>query len=151
MRQLPVFAAEAFITSYLAVTAVVAVWLLGITLQSKEWLALGSVAAGVAMLAWSAPVQMNVPAGLPLRVLLLVTTVVLGAVGLAVDRGAGRPGPVLAFIGGSVWGLIPLATRTMRDPGSVIGLLSDPAAYTVAAAGALVCFSTQERSSELPS
>jgi drug/metabolite transporter (DMT)-like permease len=137
MRHLPVFAAEAFITSYLAVTAVVAVWLLGITLQSKEWLALGSVAAGVTMLAWSAPVQTNVPAGLPLRVLLLVTTVVLGAVGLAVDRGAGRPGPVLAFIGGSVWALIPLATRTMRDPGSVIGLLSDPAAYTVAAAGAL--------------
>ena len=80
-----------------------------------------------------------------------LTSVVAAMVASVCFGTAGRPGPVLAFIGGSVWGLIPLATRTMRDPGSVIGLLSDPAAYTVAAAGALGLFSTQERSSELPS
>jgi drug/metabolite transporter (DMT)-like permease len=137
MRRLPVFAAEALIDSYLAVTAVLAVWLLGITLRSREWLALASVAAGVAILAWSAPVQANAMVGLPLRLSLLVTALMLGAIALAVDHGAARAGPGLAFIAGSVWGLIPLATRTIRDPGSVIGLLCDPAAFTVPAAGAL--------------
>jgi drug/metabolite transporter (DMT)-like permease len=137
MRRLPVFAVEALIAPYVAVTAVLAAWLLKAPLRAREWLALGGVAAGVAMLAWSAQAQPTRPVGILARSSLLATTVALGAAAACIDRVAARAATVLAFIGGLAWGLIPLATRMLRDPGSILALLSDPAAYTVAAAGAL--------------
>jgi drug/metabolite transporter (DMT)-like permease len=137
MRRLPVFAVEALIAPYGAVTAVLAAWLLKAPLRARGWLALSGVAAGVAMLAFSAQPQPIRPVGILARSSLLATTIALGAVAACIDRVAARAAAVLALIGGLVWGLIPLATRMLRDPGSIHGLLSDPAAYTVAAAGAL--------------
>ena len=137
MRRLPVFAVEALISSYVAVTAVLAVRLCGTTLRRREWLAVGGVAAGVIMVALSAQVQPTDQVGILARLFLPTATLTLGGLALVVDRVMTRSAPVLAFIGGVAWGLIPLATQMMRDPDSVLGLLSDPAAYTVPAAGGL--------------
>lgn len=137
MRRMPVFAVEALIASYVAVTAVLAAWLLRQRLRGREWLGLGIVIVGVALLALSAQPQQVQPAGVAARLALLVTTLALGGLAFAVDRMVARPASVFAFIGGLTWGLIPLAIRMMRDPGSVLGLLSDPVAYVVPVAGGL--------------
>jgi drug/metabolite transporter (DMT)-like permease len=137
MRRLPVFAVEALIASYVAVTAALAARLLNNPLRPTGWLALGGVAAGVIMLAWSAQGQPAEPAGILARLSVLAAALTLGGLPLALDRMMAQPPPVLAFTGGLVWGLIPLATRMVSEPGVVLGLLSDPAAYTVPIAGAL--------------
>ncbi|MGH3158178.1 MAG: hypothetical protein ACRDNF_16595, partial [Streptosporangiaceae bacterium] len=54
LNRLPLFAVQAMIAANLAVTAVVASWLIGATLGWREWLAVGGVIVGVGLLGSSA-------------------------------------------------------------------------------------------------
>ena len=54
LQRLPLFAVQAFVASNLAVTAVVASWVIGVTLSWREWAAVLGVVAGVGLLGSSA-------------------------------------------------------------------------------------------------
>jgi drug/metabolite transporter (DMT)-like permease len=54
LHRLPLFAVQAFVASNLAVTAVVASWVIGVTLSWREWAAVLGVVAGVGLLGSSA-------------------------------------------------------------------------------------------------
>jgi drug/metabolite transporter (DMT)-like permease len=138
MRSLPVFAVEAIFASYVAVAAALAAATLGSRLRPAEWWALAGVCAGLVLLGSSAGAQSNPPVGAAPRWVLLATVVVLGAAAAVAGRLASAgAAAVMAFLGGLAWGLIPIATRILRDPGSLTGLLGDPAAYSILAAGGL--------------
>ncbi len=47
LQRLPLFAVQAFVAANLAVTAVVASWVIGVTLSWREWAAVAGVVAGV--------------------------------------------------------------------------------------------------------
>src|SRR5437899_12366938 len=49
LHRLPLFAVQAFVASNLAVTAVVASWVIGVNLSWKEWTAVLGVVAGVGL------------------------------------------------------------------------------------------------------
>ena len=54
LHRLPLFAVQAFVASNLAVTAVVASWVIGVTLSWREWMAVAGVVIGVGLLGASA-------------------------------------------------------------------------------------------------
>src|SRR5947208_14386865 len=54
LRRLPLFAVQAIIAANLAVTAVVAAWLIHLELSWREWLAVAGVVVGVGLLGPSA-------------------------------------------------------------------------------------------------
>jgi len=138
MRSLPVFAVEAIFASYVAFAAILATVVLKARLRPTEWLALGGVGVGLAMVVSSAGTQRVPPDGAAARIALLVTLLVLGAAAVVVGRLRSRWAVVIiAFLAGLVWGVIPIAVRLLRDPVSVTGLLGDPAAYIVVAAAGL--------------
>jgi drug/metabolite transporter (DMT)-like permease len=137
MRSLPLFAVEAILASYVGVAALLANRVLRARLRSGEWLALCGVAAGLIMVASSVSAQPTPPVGAG-RWWLPVVTLVLGGSAMFLGRLRSPAGAALiAFVGGVLWGLVAIATRVVRDPGSVADLVTDPAAYTVLAAGAL--------------
>jgi drug/metabolite transporter (DMT)-like permease len=137
MRRLPVFVVEAIFASYVAVVAVLASWLLGAVLRPREWWALTAVVVGVAMLGSSASAQPapSVAAAVKWTLLGIVALLGASAVLIAPRRSAGRASAV-ALLGGLLWGLSPIAIRSVRA-GALTELVTDPAAYVVPAAGGL--------------
>jgi len=135
LRQLPLFAAQAIIASNLAVTAVFAAWLLHLELAWREWLAVGGVVLGVAMLGSSAGAHPVTGVSPQFKLALIVAVAGIAAAGIAASR-LPRPArtPVLGAIAGLGYGVLAVAARVL--PGfSPHQLIRDPAAYALAAAG----------------
>ena len=135
LRQLPLFAAQAIIASNLAVTAVFAAWLLHLELAWREWLAVGGVILGVAMLGSSAGAHAVTGVSPQFKVALILAVAGIAAAGIAASR-LPRPArtPVLGAIAGLGYGVLAVAARVL--PGfSPHELIRDPAAYALAAAG----------------
>jgi drug/metabolite transporter (DMT)-like permease len=110
LRRLPLFAVQAMIAANLAVTAVVAAWLIHLELSWREWLAVAGVVVGVGMLGSSAGQQ--------------VVTGVSAEFKLA----------LIGAVAGLGYGVLAVAARVL--PGfDVHQLIRDPAAYALAAAG----------------
>src|ERR1700731_1729496 len=83
LQRLPLFAVQAFVASNLAVTAVVASWVIGVTLSWREWAAVLGVVAGVGLLGASAGAEGAAEVGSMFKLALLVAIAGLGVVGLA--------------------------------------------------------------------
>ena len=135
LRQLPLFAAQAIIASNLAVTAVFAAWLLHLELAWREWLAVGGVILGVAMLGSSAGPHAVTGVSPQFKLALIVAVAGIAVAGIAASRlpRAART-PVLGAIAGLGYGVLAVAARVL--PGfSPHELIRDPAAYALAAAG----------------
>src|SRR5215469_18387812 len=136
LRRLPLFAVQAIVASNLAVTAVVASLLIGVTLSWREWLAVTGVVAGVGLLGSSAGPEGADQAGVVFKLALIVTIAALGLIGLAAARLLLGPPRTLALglVAGFGYGVIGIAARVLNgfEP---LTLLRDPAAYAVAAAG----------------
>jgi drug/metabolite transporter (DMT)-like permease len=135
LRQLPLFAAQAIIASNLAVTAVFAAWLIHLELAWREWLAVGGVILGVAMLGSSAGAHAVTGVSPQFKLALIVAVAGIAAAGIAASR-LPRPArtPVLGAIAGLGYGVLAVAARVL--PGfSPHELIRDPAAYALAAAG----------------
>jgi drug/metabolite transporter (DMT)-like permease len=136
LRSLPLFVVEAFTAGALAVTAVAAAAWLKIPLSRGEWLGVAAVVAGLVALGLSAgegdditlsAMQKWLPLGVGIALLLLTF---LGA------KVPGRLGvTVLGALAGFGFGLVGIATRTLADPISLTGLLTDPSAYGIVVAG----------------
>jgi drug/metabolite transporter (DMT)-like permease len=135
LRRLPLFAVQAIIAANLAVTAVVAAWLIHLELSWREWLAVAGVVIGVGLLGSSAGehVVTGVSAEFKLALILAVAGIALVGVASSRLRAPART-PVLGAVAGLGYGVLAVAARVL--PGfSPQHLLRDPAAYALAAAG----------------
>ncbi|MDQ0379925.1 DMT family transporter [Amycolatopsis thermophila] len=134
LRVLPLFVVQAALAASLAVTAVAALTL-GVRLRGREWGAVAVVCAGLALLGVSAESEGSRPAATGFHVGLLVVVAVLAGVGWIAGRAPERVRtPALGLISGLCFGVVALAGRVL-DASSVPAVLTDPAAYALAAAG----------------
>jgi drug/metabolite transporter (DMT)-like permease len=135
LRRLPLFAAQAMISANLAVTAVIAAWLMDLELAWREWLAVAGVILGVAMLGSSAGPHAASGAGPQFKIALIIAVGGIALAGIASSRL--RPAwrtPALGAVAGLGYGVLAVAARVL--PGfAPQQLVRDPAAYALAAAG----------------
>ncbi|NJC73300.1 hypothetical protein HC031_26790 [Planosporangium thailandense] len=135
LRVMPVFLVQAAIASNLAVTALAAVPMLAARLRAREWAAVGTVCAGLAMLALATGSEGTAPISPGFRLALLGCVVVLSGVGFAAGR-ARDPArsAMLGLVAGLAFGVVALAVRALPDlsPGH---LIRDPATYALVAGG----------------
>jgi drug/metabolite transporter (DMT)-like permease len=135
LRRLPLFAAQAMISANLAVTAVIAAWLMNLELAWREWLAVAGVILGVAMLGSSAGAHAASAVGPQFKFALIVAVGGIALAGAAASRlpPAWRT-PALGAVAGLGYGVLAVAARVL--PGfAPQQLIRDPAAYALAAAG----------------
>jgi drug/metabolite transporter (DMT)-like permease len=136
LQRLPLFAVQAIVAANLAVTAVVASWLIKVSLSWREWAAVTGVVAGVGLLGSSAGAEGASQAGAMFKLALIVAVAAVGLCGLAAARLLRDPARTLALgvVAGFGYGMIGIAARVLNgfEP---LTLLRDPAAYAVAAAG----------------
>jgi drug/metabolite transporter (DMT)-like permease len=135
LRRLPLFAVQAIVAGNLAVTAVMAVWLIGARLAWREWLAVSGVVVGVGLLGLSAGAEGATAVSGEFKVALLVTVGAVAVAGVAASRLRGSARTLaLGAAAGLGFGVVAVSARVL--PGfSVSGLVRDPAAYAVVAAG----------------
>ena len=135
LRRLPLFAVQAIVASNLAVTAVFASLLIGVTLSWREWLAVTGVVAGVGLLGSSAGAEGATQAGVVFKIALIVAVAGLALCGLAAARLRGTARTLLlGVVAGFGYGVVGIAARVLNGFEPMV-LLRDPAAYAVAAAG----------------
>jgi len=139
LRRLPLFAVQAMVAGSLAVTAVLAAWLINVQLAWREWLAVAGVVVGVGLLGASAGVEGAKAVGGPFKLALIVAVAAVAVAGVLAAR-LPRPArtPVLGAVAGLGYGVVAVAARIL--PGySLAELARDPAAYA-AVAGGVVSF-----------
>jgi len=135
LQRLPLFAVQAIVAANLAVIAVLASVVIGVSLSWREWLAVTGVVAGVGLLGSSAGAEGAHQAGAVFKIALIVATAVLGVCGLIAAR---LPDPartlVLGTVAGLGYGVLGVAARVLTgfEP---LTLIRDPAAYAVVAGG----------------
>jgi drug/metabolite transporter (DMT)-like permease len=138
LQSLPLFVVEAFTAGALAVTAVAAALWLKLPLSRGEWMGVGAVVAGLVALGLSAGSDEEVLLATWAKWLPLAVSALLLLVTIPAARIPGRLGvTVLGALAGFGFGLVGIATRTLEDPITVTGLLTDPATYGILAAGVL--------------
>jgi drug/metabolite transporter (DMT)-like permease len=135
LRRLPLFAVQAMVAANLAVIAVLATFVIGVTLTWREWLAVAGVVAGVGLLGSSAGAEGATHPGTAFKVAPIVATAVVGGCGVLAGR-LRDPGRTLLLgtVAGLGYGLLGIAARVLAGFAPVT-LLKDPAAYAVVAAG----------------
>jgi len=145
LRSLPLFVVEPIVASSVAVTAVVAIPLLGARISRRERGAVAGTVLGLALLGASGQPGPAAVVGSGLRwalgaaaVLGLVAAV--GALHARFTAGAA----VLGALAGWEFGIVAVSARVLRDPSSLHGLLTDPAtvALAVASGGGLTLLTT---------
>lgn len=136
LRSLPLFVVQAIVAAALAVTAVVAGPVLKVRLRAPEWAAVLAVCAGLALLGSSAGREGPAHVGSWFHWTLLACAVGLLAVGAAAGRLTGTARSItLGLVAGLGFGIVALAARVLTSL-KPLDLLTDPAAYALAAAGA---------------
>lgn len=135
LRRLPLFAVQAMVAANLAVIAVLASFVIGVTLSRREWAAVTGVVAGVGLLGTSAGAEGATAAGAVFKLALIVAVAGLALCGLAAARLA-EPARTLMLgtVAGFGYGVVGVAARVLNGF-APLTLLKDPAAYAVAAAG----------------
>jgi drug/metabolite transporter (DMT)-like permease len=135
LRRLPLFAVQAMIAANLAVTAVVAAWLIHLELALREWLAVAGVVIGVGLLGSSAGPQTVTGVSADFKLALILAVAGIALVGVVASRmRSPAKTPVLGAVAGLGYGVLAVAARVL--PGfSAHELIRDPAAYALAAAG----------------
>jgi drug/metabolite transporter (DMT)-like permease len=135
LRRLPLFAVQAIVASNLAVTAVFAAWLMRARLAVREWLAVGGVVAGIALLGSSVGAEGAARVGPAFQLGLILGVFAVGAAALVVVR-LPNPArtPLLGALAGIGYAVLAVSARIL--PGfAPTQLVRSPAAYTLAAAG----------------
>jgi drug/metabolite transporter (DMT)-like permease len=138
LRLVPIYVVAAAIAASLAVTAIVAAWVLSVRLSAMEWAAVAVVCGSLAMLAVAAGPEGSGhgPSGLGWA-LLLVTAIVFGA-GAAAGRLGGRSRALVLGLGaGAGFGVDEISVRLIDtiDP-TKAAFWANPAIYALAAGGA---------------
>lgn len=136
LQTLPLFVVEAFTAGALAVTAVAAATWLRIPLSRGEWMGVVAVTVGLIALGLSAGEDRDVALTPLQKWLPLAAAGVLLLLTAGAARLRGRVSvTALGGLAGLGFGLVGIATRTLDQPLSVTGVLTDPSAYGLVAAG----------------
>ena len=135
LQRLPLFVVQAFVASNLAVTAVVASRLIGMTLSWREWAAVIGVVSGVGLLGSTAGAQGAAHVGAVFKLALIVAVAGLAVVGMAAAK-LNDPyrTTALGLTAGFGFGVLSIAARVL-DGFAPLQLARDPATYAIAAAG----------------
>ena len=138
LRTLPLFVVQAGRASSLAVTAVLAVLILGARLRPPELLAIGGVVVGLVLLALSAGPQQSTDVGLAARLILLGAVFAVGALAVAAMRitPPARSGLTLGVLAGLCFGALAVGARMLRELAPA-ELITDPAAWAAGLGGVL--------------
>jgi drug/metabolite transporter (DMT)-like permease len=135
LQKLPLFAVQAFVASNLAVTAVVASWVIGVNLAWREWAAVIGVVVGVGLLGSSAGAEGAAQVGAVFKLALIVAVAGLAVIGLAAAK-LNEPyrTTALGVTAGFGYGVLSIAARVLEgfEP---LQLARDPATYAIIAAG----------------
>jgi drug/metabolite transporter (DMT)-like permease len=135
LHRLPLFAVQAIVAGNLAVTAVLASWLIHVQLTWREWLAVAGVVVGTGLLGVSAGAEGATGVSEAFKLALIVAVGGVAVAGVAASK-LGNPARtlVLGAVAGLGYGIVAVAARVL--PGfSLTELVRDPAAYALAAAG----------------
>jgi drug/metabolite transporter (DMT)-like permease len=141
LRTLPLFTVQAIVASSLAVTALLAVTVLGAHLVVWEWVALLAVTVGLTLLAVSSRRDRPAPVDGTDRWLLVISILVVG--GAAFVAGRRRHGEstsdswALGALAGLMYGAGGIGARMLETPRHPWDLVLDPALYAMVAAGLL--------------
>jgi drug/metabolite transporter (DMT)-like permease len=138
LRLVPIYVVAAAIAASLAVTAIVAAWVLSTRLSAMEWAAVAVVCASLAMLGVAAGPEGtgHGPAGLGWALLVIVAVVF--AAGAAAGRLSDRTRAlVLGFGAGAGFGVVEIAVRLIDsiDP-TQAAFYRNPAVYALITGGA---------------
>jgi len=135
LQRLPLFVVQAFVASNLAVTAVVASRLIGVTLTWREWAAVVGVVAGVGLLGSTAGAEGAAQVGAVFKLALIVAVAGLAVVGMAAAK-LNEPyrTTALGLTAGLGFGVLSIAARVL-DGFMPLQLARDPATYAIIAAG----------------
>ncbi|TWE07971.1 hypothetical protein [Rudaeicoccus suwonensis] len=137
LRTLPLFLVESMLASSVAVTAILAVWLLGVRLSRREIIALAVVGAGLVMLAVSAHEGHGKHLGHRGNWGLVIESLVVGVI-LAVgclDKTPGRSSLTLAVASGLGFGITGIAARVLAFADPWWKTVTHPALLAMAIAG----------------
>lgn len=145
LRSLPLYAVQAIVASALAVTAVVAVFVLDLRMRPREAVALLAVVVGLILVGLSAAPTTATLVGTGVQWYVLGAAAALALVSVPAARLGGRPGAwVLGGTSGLAFGVVALAARLLsaaveRDRWSddLHRLLTAPATYALLVAAAL--------------
>lgn len=139
LGRLPLFAVQAGRSSSLAVTAVLAVLVLGARLTPRDVVAVVAVGLGLVGLAFSSqPGRGVVELAGGWRWLPLVAVVILLAIGQRLSRGAGSvTGPLVGVFAGLAFTVVGLGVRGVQDERVfvVADAVRDPLLWTIPVAG----------------
>ncbi|MEW2116478.1 hypothetical protein AB0945_15040 [Streptomyces sp. NPDC005474] len=136
LRSLPIYAVGAALAASLAVTAVVAAWLLRVRLSGVEWAAVAVVCAGLGMLGLASGTEGERAGSDTLRYAMLATAVGLLLLGLLGGRLPERGrGLVLGLGAGFGFGVVEVSVRLIDDV-SVGALVGNAAVYALLVGGA---------------
>ena len=132
LRTLPLFVVQSAVASSVAVTAILAVLVLGARLSRQEVVALVAVGAGLVALAVSAQPGAATPLSPPATWWLLAAVVPVGALGAGALR---RDGPgsaaALAVTAGLGFGGLGIAARVLVVPPDLWRVVLDPVAWAL--------------------
>jgi drug/metabolite transporter (DMT)-like permease len=138
LQQLPLFVVQAVRASSLAVTALVAVPVLGTRLLRYEVVGVIVVAGGLTMLGLSATASPAPTVGLAWRLSLFAVVAILALAAAVVARSSSAAsGYLLGVIAGLLFATLNVCARVLSDPTDLIALVADPAAWALALSGAL--------------
>ena len=139
-RYLPLFLSQTIVSGNLVVTALLGTRILGIRLHTRDWLAISVVIISLCMLGLSSS---HHPGGGENNLFhwgLLFATIAISAAALACVFLLGRSGAIAGGASaGLLYGIVAIAARVMRgiDPFDPVALLTDPAVWSLAIAGAV--------------
>ncbi|MBD0862649.1 hypothetical protein IA539_15745 [Gordonia sp. zg691] len=138
-RLLPLFLAQTIVAGNLIVTALLGTVLLGTALRGRDVVAMGVVVASLCILGASASHQAATKHDMAFHWALFAGTTTVAVVGIAVVHLLGRRGAIVAgALAGAMYGALAVAVRVLDGvhPLDPAVMLSDPAAWTIAIAGA---------------
>ena len=137
LRSLPIFLVQAALAASLAVTAVIAIPLLKLQLGAAQWLAVGGVCVGLALLGVSAGRENADQPSWGFRIGLTIAVPVLALLGLAaIKLKDPLRAATLGLVGGLFFGIVALAARSISDV-DFVDWFSGPEIYTLVVAGGL--------------
>ncbi|HQV18982.1 MAG TPA: EamA/RhaT family transporter [Gordonia sp. (in: high G+C Gram-positive bacteria)] len=138
-RYLPLFLSQTIVSANLVVTALLSTIMLNIALHTRDWIAIWLVVMSLCMLGFSSSPHADTSDSERFHWVLFISTAVLCVVALVGVYKVGRHGAIVGgACAGLLFGMIAIAVRVLHgvDPFDPIKLLEDPAAWTIAIAGA---------------
>ncbi|WP_279102965.1 EamA/RhaT family transporter [Gordonia paraffinivorans] len=140
-RFLPLFLSQTIVSANLVVTALLSGIILNIALHTREWVAIWLVVLSLCFLGMASSHETGANESYAFHCGLFVATVALCALALVgvYNLGSAAGAIVGGASAGLLFGIIAIAVRILDglEPFNVVDLLTDPAAWTIAVAGAV--------------